>query len=146
MPVASLDGVRPEQRIEDGGLGRVDDRAEERVEVFVVDELDRPQGSGVAARDPRPGREGQEDVAGAVAGDRAGPGQAEARPACQPLEGRTEQRGVGRDDHDAAAALTTAANPGVRPAIGDERLADRTPSTVSRSIRPKLVRASTPTV
>ena len=50
VPVAALDRLGAEQRIDDGRLGRLDDRVEERVEVLVVD---RPRSSGAAARPPR---------------------------------------------------------------------------------------------
>ncbi len=85
--------------------------------------------------------DGQEDLAAAVVGGRAGAGQAEPDPAGQPLAAGRVDRCVGDDDADAGAGRLRRAGrpPGSSRPTG-------TPSTVSRSRWPKLVISSTATV
>ena len=91
--VASGHVLRRPERVDDGFLGRVDGRLEQRIQLVVAD------GALVA------GRERDEDLAAAVVGDRARARQPEARAAGDPLQLVRRELRVGREDDDAASGL-----------------------------------------
>ena len=76
VAVDAGDRVGDEQGVGDGLLGGVDDGGEDVVQRGVADELDR-DAAGRVTRQAVGGRDGAEDVAAAVVGDRADPRQPE---------------------------------------------------------------------
>ena len=101
-PSAALRVDRRPERVQHRLLGRLDDGGEERVEVRVGngDTIDADRRCLAALARRR--REGDEDLAAPVMGDRARPREAEARAPREALELRRLQRRVGCDDGDAA--------------------------------------------
>ena len=97
---------RSPERVQHRLLCRLDGRGEERVERAPLE---------LSAS----GREGQEDLAAAVVGDRADPREAEAGAARDPLERGGPDRRVGRDDGDAAPARLGQLVAGEQAADGD---------------------------
>ena len=93
VAVASGHVLRGPERVDDGFLGRVDGRLEQRVQIVVAD------------RALVAGRERDEDLAAAVVGDRARASQSEACAAGDPLQLVRRELRVGRDDDDAASGL-----------------------------------------
>ena len=146
VAVAALDGVGAEQRVEDRGLGRLDDRAEERVEELVVDDLDGPQraaarraGSAGRSRTPgrsRPSRGRRSSRSGRDPCRRGGPAASAPAPAAARRSRRRRRSCPARDRAES--------RPASRPRASASPT--RTPSIVSRAMRPKFARTMTPTV
>jgi hypothetical protein len=125
--------------VEDGLFGGVDRRDEERVEVAVGHRLaGRP--TALAGLAPC-GREGEEDLAAGVLGDRSGAGQPEAGTASDAGELIGEQRRVAGDDDDAASRRSRA-----RARLGREQAPDRDAVDAQLAALSKFASTTTPTI
>ena len=117
LPSRPTDGRRGEHRVQHRLLGRLDDGGEQRVEPAPGHAPGwRP---AAVAVQPQPGAERQEDLAAAVVGDRARPGQAQPDPTGQPCARRAVDGRVGDDEPDAGPRRP------VRPAARRQQPAHR---------------------
>ena len=124
----------------DSLLGRVDGGGEEGVEVGVGHRRSVDASWRLLLPLGGRGREREEDLAAAVMRDRAGAGQAEARPPGEPLELGWPERRVGGDDAMQLPAGGRWSRPS--PIVGNTG----TPSMRRSRAEPKFASTSTPTV
>ena len=111
------DRLGMEQTAQHTFLHALGHRPEQRIDGVVVEHTHRQDGLFGVVRHPVGGGEGNDDLAGAVAAERAGAGQAHQRPVAEPPQLALTQGDVRRQHRDDGALVLVGRDVGIQQAL-----------------------------